>query len=319
MSWDFLFYFILLFDIMNKLQFIATITEAITSILLACFDLFKPTEKDTKDAATSTEEIDIANNNDNYIVGGYYPNWIQPAPKLSEISNTYNLLYIFHAVPDEKGGVQFNIPYNNFFQDVQLTRTQGRKVLLTVGGANAGFNLNTRQQSTLFLESVKRLITYIGGVDGIDFNNFEGHITPNGDEMVYIARNLKTTYGQKFMITCPPAPWRDSDLYMCKQLLDNNLLDYAAPQWYDGPGLTLESNILFQLNRWVSMLGENNVVVGLGVAPGQNYMNIEQAKSIITKILTLYPNIRGVFQWQAIHDSSNAYQFANVIGNLINK
>lgn len=303
---------------MKREQLITTIATAIATIIAACIELFttKDTPTQEQDPETGNDSPQSTPDTNSKIIAGYYPNWIQPAPKLSQISTNYNLLYIFHAVPDGLGGVRFDPPYEGFFFDIQVTRKQGTKVLLTVGGANAGFQLTTRQQSTLFLESLKSLLSLLGQLDGIDFNNFEGGIVPNATEMIYIAKQLKNTYGQQFMITCPPAPWREEDLYMCKQLADNNLLDYAAPQWYDGPGLTQESNILYQLNNWVSALGQKKVVLGLGIAPGANYMTIEQAQSTVTKVLSLYPDIRGAFQWQAINDANNQYQFANTMKSL---
>jgi len=305
---------------MKHVEFITRITEAIATILTVCFEMFAKNKQDettSQETQTDVNLDEIITNNK--VIGGYYPNWMKGGIKLTDVAKYYNLIYIFHAIPDGKGGVIFDIPYEGFFNDVQLCRTRGCKILLTLGGANAGFNIQTRQESTLLLESLKRLITYIRGVDGVDLNNFEGSIVPDENEMVYIARSLKTTYGSKFMITCPPAPWRDSDLYLCKKLLDNNVLDYAAPQWYDGPGLTLESNILYQLNRWVSMFGEKNIVIGLGVGEGQNYMNIQQAKNITEKIIVLYPEIKGVFQWHAINDAITSYQFANAMKLLFNK
>ena len=76
----------------------------------------------------------------------------------------------------------------------------------------------------------------MGGVDGVDFNNYEAGIGTSADEMIWIAQQLIDAYGPNFIITTPPQPNASADLSLCKAMADAGVLTYAAPQFYDWAG-----------------------------------------------------------------------------------
>lgn len=251
------------------------------------------------------------------VIGGYYPNWVSNPIRPQDLDPAYNLVYIFHAVPGRSPGTAiFREPYAGFDSDVQVARQQGRKMVLSFGGANAGESFDSRSVSDRFLQSITSIIDNIGGVDGLDWNNFEGGVIPSTTEMIYISQRLKQIY-PGFLITAPPAPWRAADRDFAQAMNRAGVLDYIAPQWYDGPGLTNVGTILNQLDIWTHLVGQEKVVVGLGVRDGANYMSSSEARSAMQQILGRYPNIRGAFQWEVDYDMKNGRGFARSVAPLL--
>ena len=99
----------------------------------------------------------------------------------------FNVIYLFHAKPDGpvpdtnntgNGSFKYEHLYNVTADQVQICRKRGQKVILTVGGANNGFNFDNRTKSQNFVNSFRTMYTTLGGVDGCDFNNFERGSAP---------------------------------------------------------------------------------------------------------------------------------------------
>ena len=106
----------------------------------------------------------------------------------------------------------------NLKADIAYARqTQGRKIILSVGGANNGMSFPNRGKSQAFLDSVGDLYQQLGGIDGLDWNTFEGSQAPDTSEMIWISQTLKATY-PGFIITAPPAPWNTVDQTFCAQM-----------------------------------------------------------------------------------------------------
>jgi hypothetical protein len=263
------------------------------------------------------------------IVGGYWPNWVLSPIRIRDINSNYNLVYLFHAQPvggppGTTGEIYFNPPDDgrgartNFKDDIQYARTvQNRKIILSVGGANNGMSFPVRTKSQTFVNSVVTLYEQFGGFDGLDWNTFEADQVPDTDEMIWISQELKRLY-PGFLITAPPAPWNSRDLTFCQAMVQANAMDYAAPQYYDGPNLANQSYVVKNINQWVSSLGVSNVVVGFGVNPNQtNYMTIDQAVATWKEIRSKYPTLRGVFDWQIHNDEAQGWVFATEVGPLV--
>jgi chitinase len=266
---------------------------------------------------------------DEKIIGGYWLNWVLSPIRIRDINTNYNLIYLFHAqpvggAPGTTGEIYFDPPDDgrgantNFVADIQYARkVQKRKIILSVGGANNGMSFPNRTKSTTFLNSVIDLYEKFGGFDGLDWNTFEAQQTPDTDEMIWISKKLKLRY-PGFLITAPPAPWNPVDMTFCQSMVKANAMDYAAPQYYDGPNLAVQSYIVDNIKQWVSLLGASHVVVGFGVAPGQdNYMTADQAMDTWKEIQSTYPNIRGAFNWEVHTDEALGWAFANTVGPLV--
>lgn len=261
------------------------------------------------------------------LVGGYWPNWLPSAIRVRDVNRNYNLIYLFSAQPvggspGTTGAVFFNMPGDgrgaatNFKADIQYARTtQGRKVILSIGGAGNSMKFPDRTHSQNFVNSIIALYNQFGGFDGIDWDNFESS-TPDTHEMIWISLQLKQRY-PGFLITTPPAPWNSGDLAFCQAMLQAGALDYAGPQYYDGPNLANPSYVVNNIDQWVSALGATHVVIGFGVHNATNYMTVAQAQSTWKQVKAKYPTIHGGFNWAVSTDETNGWGFANNVGTLI--
>ncbi|WP_437593315.1 glycosyl hydrolase family 18 protein [Sorangium sp. So ce1000] len=262
------------------------------------------------------------------VVAGYYPNWTEAPVRIRDINSNYNVIYLFAATPvggspGTTGAVEWMAPKDgrgaatNLNADIQYARTnQGRKIILSIGGAGNGMSFPTRAKSETFVESVVGIYDSLGGFDGIDWNTFEANQAPDTSEMIWISKELKQRF-PGFIITAPPAPWNNRDKTFCKEMVDAGAMDYAAPQYYDGPDLDQQSYIVNSVNEWVSLLGPTHVVVGFGIWDQPYYMSIDEAIPTWNEVESNHPKLRGVFDWQIHIDESLGWQFANGVGPLV--
>ncbi|WP_246120852.1 carbohydrate-binding protein [Chitinolyticbacter meiyuanensis] len=263
------------------------------------------------------------------IVGGYWPYWPTSQIRIRDVPTGYNLIYLFSATPvggapGTTGAVQWNAPGDgrgaatNLKADIQYARsTQGRKIILSVGGAGNGMSFPNRAKSQAFVDSVIGIYNQLGGFDGLDWNTFEADQTPDTSEMVWISQQLKARY-PGFLISAPPAPWNARDKTFCRDMLVAGVLDYCAPQYYDGPNLAEVSYVVNNVNEWVALLGAEHVVVGFGVWNQTNYMSIDQATTAWNQIKASHPAIRGTFNWQIGTDETQGWPYATRMPPLVN-
>lgn len=249
------------------------------------------------------------------ILACYYTTWDTGTYKLTDVPLEFNVIYLFHAKPD---GRPVNGSYNNvgngsfFFEHyddipaevIQTCRERGQRVILTVGGAHAGFAFDTRSKSENFVASVKTMYSRLGGFDGIDFNNYEATIVSASnvgqvtDEMIWIALQLKATYGSDFAITSPPQPNSPEQQQMMAAMAKAGALDYAAPQYYDWDGFNAPGFISNRTDNWVDLVGAKKTMVGLSA----NYSNGPSMEDCLREWNVLsrkHPDIRGAFCWSA--------------------
>jgi hypothetical protein len=263
------------------------------------------------------------------IVGGYWPFWPESPIRIRDVNPGYNLIYLFSArpvggSPGTTGAVYWSTPGNgrgaatNLNADIQYARSvQGRKIILSVGGAGYGMSFPNRTHSTNFVNSIVDIYNQLGGFDGLDWNTFEADQQPDLEEMAWISLELKRRY-PGFLITAPPAPWNARDKEFCREMVRRGAMDYAAPQYYDGPNLANPDYVVTSINEWVGLVGAEHLVVGFGVNPGvTNYMTIEQAVSTWNRVEAAHPTIRGGFVWQIHTDEVQGWPFPLQVGPLI--
>ncbi|WP_437667411.1 glycosyl hydrolase family 18 protein [Sorangium sp. So ce1182] len=262
------------------------------------------------------------------VVAGYYPNWTPSPVRIRDVNSNYNVIYLFAATPvggspGTTGAVEWTPPRDergaatNLNADIQYARTtQGRKIILSVGGARNGMSFPDRQKSQTFVDSIVDIYNDLGGFDGIDWNTFEADQNPDTAEMIWISLELKRRF-PGFIITAPPAPWNERDKRFCKEMVDAGAMDYAAPQYYDGPDLDQQAYIVNSVNEWVSLLGPTHVVVGFGIWDQTNYMSIDEAVPTWNEVEVNHPTLRGAFDWQIHIDESLGWPFADRIGPLV--
>ncbi len=244
------------------------------------------------------------------VLATYYTGWDAGSLRITDVPADFNVIYLFHAKPSGNpvGGSWNNAGDGSFVfeyygdvpaADIQAVRGRGTKVILTVGGAQAGFNFDTRAKSQNFVNSFRTIFDRLGGVDGCDFNNFEAGIGSSPAEMVWIAQQLKGLYGAGFAITAPPQPNSDQDRAMLKAMADAGVLDWAAPQYYDWSGFNAPGFISGRTNDWVRDLGASRVMVGLSA----NYPNGPTLDDCVREwnaVKAAHPDVRGMFCWNAL-------------------
>ncbi|MFL6678928.1 MAG: hypothetical protein ACJ8IK_11345, partial [Burkholderiaceae bacterium] len=168
-----------------------------------------------------------------------------------------------------------------------------------------------------FVDSIVAIYNQLGGFDGLDWNTFEGSQAPDTSEMIWISLQLKQRF-PGFLISAPPAPWNPVDKAFCQAMVQAGAMDYAAPQYYDGPGLAVPSYVVGNVQEWVNLLGAAHVVVGFGINPGAaNYMTPADAISIWKQVVAATPAIHGGFDWETNTDAAQGFPFAHGVGNLI--
>ena len=262
------------------------------------------------------------------IVAGYYPNWTDSPVRIKDVNSHYNLIYLFAAqpvggAPGTTGAVNWTAPGNgrgaatNLNADIQFARTtQGRKIVLSIGGAGNGMSFPNRAKSQAFVDSVVGWSQKLGGIDGIDWNTFEGNQAPDTNEMIWISLELKKKY-PGFIISAPPAPWNSVDKTFCSAMVKAGALDYAAPQYYDGPNLATQAYMETSVAEWVKLLGASHVVVGFGIWNQPNYMSIADALKTWNSLEATSSALRGAFDWQIHIDESQGWSFATQLGPLV--
>ncbi|BDC98723.1 glycosyl hydrolase family 18 protein [Persicobacter psychrovividus] len=145
------------------------------------------------DGNTTTEEIsirfrDASTSAANRVLVGYWHNWQNssaPYIRLRDINDTYNVVCIAFAEPkvrDTDNTMVFDpIDINNagyvpteasrqeFKEDVAYLQAQGKKVLISLGGANGVVHLDNETEKGKFVSSLTELINDYG-FDGIDID-----------------------------------------------------------------------------------------------------------------------------------------------------
>jgi chitinase len=113
---------------------------------------------------------------------GYWHNWNDvnaPYIPLNAIDNRYNVIEIAFAVPTSPSDMTMTFAptgntQNDFIAHLQSLQSQGKKVLLSIGGAGVSIDLTTLSNKNAFVSSITSIVdTY--GFDGIDIDIESGN------------------------------------------------------------------------------------------------------------------------------------------------
>ena len=157
---------------------------------------------------------------------GYWHNWMYSPNsfKLTEISSDFDVIDVAFAVPSAPGGATLQFQpdpgiYPNvqeFKDDVQALHAQGKKVLISIGGANGTVHVQNASDVQQFVSSMKSIIdTY--GFDGMDIDlegtclyldagdtDFKHPKSPKIVHFIEAVIQLTDLYPQGFMLTAAP-------------------------------------------------------------------------------------------------------------------
>ena len=158
---------------------------------------------------------------------GYWQNWDDPTSPfipLDQVDPKYNNVIVAFATPINGNEYQIGFtPYNTtqatFITQIQTLQSQGRKVLISIGGEGAPVSITSTAQEAIFVSSVESIInTY--GFDGVDID-FEGTslsvttgstiATPVDAPEIYLIAALKqimqdyrAAHNKKLLLTLAP-------------------------------------------------------------------------------------------------------------------
>ncbi len=125
---------------------------------------------------------------------GYWHNWgFSPnSLQLSVLPEAYDVINISFAVPTEAFGAEMAFDPDpgiypdpqDFIDDFAALQAAGKKVLLSIGGANAAIHVETEQDAALFAQSMAGLVMQYG-FDGVDIDLEGGSLTLDAGDNDY--------------------------------------------------------------------------------------------------------------------------------------
>ena len=156
---------------------------------------------------------------------GYWAGYGGPGSTipLRELSQQWDYILIAFSVPDQsapEGTMKFPTPggldKEQFKADIRWLKSQGKKVLISLGGGGQHFTLADPKRVPNFVASVKRIVEEYG-FDGIDIDfespslsiapgdvDFKNPTTPSIVNLIAALRQLHAHFGKGFMISLVP-------------------------------------------------------------------------------------------------------------------
>jgi len=142
---------------------------------------------------------------------------------LREVSPQWDVIIVAFSTPDRnapEGTMQFHTPAGldtaQFKADIAWLKSQGKKVMISLGGGGQHFTLADPKRVPNFVSSVTRVVTEYG-FDGIDIDfespslsidpgdtDFKLPTTPSIVNLVSALRQLRDRFGPSFMISLVP-------------------------------------------------------------------------------------------------------------------
>jgi chitinase len=160
----------------------------------------------------------------NRLFVGYWHNFENGSGfiKLRDISRDYDIVNLSFAEsdPQKPGGIVFIPDTRTSAAEIQADtaqlRREGKKVVLSIGGANTQVELNTATARQNFIDSVSALIIQYG-LDGIDIDleggslslnagdlDFRNPTTPKIINLISAIRAICDRFGPSFILTMAP-------------------------------------------------------------------------------------------------------------------
>ena len=154
--------------------------------------------------------------------------WVGHGPagslfRLRDVSPQWDIVIVAFATPDKnapEGTLQFHSPAGytaeQFKSDVSYLQSQGKKVMISLGGGGEFFSLADPKRISDFVSSVTRIVSTCG-FDGVDLDfetpslvlqpgdsDFRHPATPSIVNLITALRQLRQRFGPGFMISLVP-------------------------------------------------------------------------------------------------------------------
>ena len=293
-----------------------------------------------------------------HVLVGYWQDFNNGAPvlKLTDVPKTYNVIEVAFANGDSTldGGITFSVDSGlaaaipggytdaQFMQDIATLHSQGRFVVLSVGGQNGSFALSSTTMATNFANSAFALIQKYG-FDGIDVD-MENVITSANFTFVEMAlQQLSAKVGPKLIVTMAPQtidmlpsfPTLDNYLQIARDL--GSIVTMVNTQYYNSGSMPGRDGntygegtvdfITSQADAVLQFLNPSQVGLGLPASPsaaGSGFVSpsvVNAALDCLTqgvncgtyKPVAKYPTLRGVMDWSTSWDASAGNSFSNSV------
>ncbi|QFI39231.1 DUF5011 domain-containing protein [Moritella marina ATCC 15381] len=206
----------------------------------------------------------ITSQDDNVVVG-YWHNWCDgrgyqggnaPCVELKTVNPQYNVVNISFMkvydiaegrIPTFKLDPTIALSEAEFIAQIDTLNSQGRSVLIALGGADAHIELTRGDEDALAAEIIR--LTDLYGFDGLDIDLEQAAITAKDNQFVIPAalKMVKEHYrktGDNFMITMAPEfPYLTANGAYTPYLTElDGYYDFINPQFYNqgGDGLWIE-------------------------------------------------------------------------------
>jgi chitinase len=159
---------------------------------------------------------------------GYWHNWNSTPPyiQLNQIDNRYNVIELAFAMPTSTSDMTMVftpdvVTQSTLISQIQTLKSQGKKVLISIGGATAYIDLTTTANKNAFISSMTSIINTFDfdGIDidiesgnsvlisgGITISNTTGDpaMTHLIDAIKQIMGTYKTQHAKKLFLTMAP-------------------------------------------------------------------------------------------------------------------
>jgi chitinase len=287
-----------------------------------------------------------------HFLTGYWQDFTNgaTATRLSAVNSNYTLIAVAfaNADPNNPGGVTFSIDSglssalggyssSQFISDINTLHSQGKKVIISVGGQNGTISVSDATSAANFANSVYSLMQQYG-FDGVDID------LENGLNVTYMSsalQQLSAKAGSSLIIALAPQTidmQSTSGDYFQLALSIKSILTIVNMQYYNsGSMLGCDGNVYSEgTENFITALaciqlqgGLRPDQVGIGLpastsAAGSGYVS----PSLVNAALDCLANgsncgsfvppshwsIRGAMDWSINWDASNGYTFANTVG-----
>ncbi len=276
------------------------------------------------------------------VLCGYWSEW-EPRVALEDIPTAYTHVCVaFLNSDDIPVFTTYYYSPEELIEGIRVLKSQGREVLISIGGASGNINLSY-DDKTMFKNELFEIIETYGftGVD-IDLEGASVRAGANDTVIPVILRELKDYYrsrGSNFLVTMAPEfrYLRGHDASYLPYIQDlEGYYDIIWPQYYNqgADGIwsetlrtylsqndnALKADFLYTLTHAI-VTGTQDFVkipadkfaIGLPASPEaalNGYVeNPEDIRKALARLEAEGNSIRGLMTWSVNHDMENGYQF----------
>lgn len=288
-----------------------------------------------------------------HVLTGYWQDFDNGAQTvtLANVPSGYGIVAVAFANEDpaNPGGVTFSIDSGlatalggytdaQFTSDIQTLHKQGRKVILSVGGANGTISVSDATSATNFASSVYAIMTQYG-FDGVDID-LENGVTPSA--LASGLRQLSQKAGSDLVITLAPQTIdmqsTEGD-YFQLALSIKDILTIVNMQYYNSGAMLGQNQAVYSEGSVDFLTALADIQLQGGLRPDQVGLGLPASTSgassgyvspsVVNAALDClangtscgaytpaakYPTIRGAMTWSISWDASNGYAFADAVG-----